>query len=72
MTRMTHTPESPWYLVNAEVKKRARLNCISHLLSMIDYDKQEAQRVKIPKRHIKGALTLGNLDNLPYIVPERF
>ena len=72
MARMTHTPESPWYIVDAEVKKRARLNCISHLLSMIDYDKREAKPVTIPKRHIKGKFTLGDLDHLPYLVPERF
>jgi len=72
MTRMTHTPESPWFIVSAEVKKRARLNCISHLLSMIDYDKQEPKPVKIPERSIKGSLSLGSLENLPYLVPERF
>lgn len=33
----TDTPESPWYVVNADNKKRARLNTIAHLLSMIPY-----------------------------------
>jgi len=72
MARLTHTPESPWYIVDAEVKKRARLNCISHLLSMIDYNKREAKPVTIPKRRIEGKFTLGDLDHLPYLVPERF
>ena len=72
MARLTHTPESPWHIVDAEVKKRARLNCISHLLSMIDYDKQEPKRVTIPKRHITGKFSFGNVDNLPYLVPGRY
>ena len=72
MARDTHTPESPWYIVDAEVKKRARLNCISHLLSLIDYAKQEPQRVKIPKRHLTGTFTLGDVDHLPYLVPGRY
>ncbi len=72
MMRLTHTPESPWYIVDAEVKKRARLNCISHLLSMIDYDKREPKRVAIPERHIKGKFSFGDMDNLPYLVPGRY
>jgi polyphosphate kinase 2 (PPK2 family) len=46
----THTAESPWYVVDAEVKRRARLNCISHLLSMVDYDEREPKRIKLGKR----------------------
>lgn len=72
MSRLTHIPESPWFIVDAEVKKRARLNCISHLLSMIDYDTREPERVTIPERQIKEAFTPGDLENLPYLVPARF
>jgi len=34
----TDTQQAPWYVVNSDVKRTARLNCISHLLSMIPYD----------------------------------
>ena len=38
MFRYTHTPEAPWYTVEADDKRRARLNCISHVLDSIDYE----------------------------------
>jgi hypothetical protein len=37
MFRHTHTPEAPWYTVEADDKRRARLNCIAHILDSIDY-----------------------------------
>ena len=38
MFRYTHTPEAPWYTVEADDKRRARLNCISHVVDSIDYE----------------------------------
>lgn len=38
MFRYTDTKESPWFVVNADIKKHARLNCISHLLNQISYE----------------------------------
>lgn len=46
----TDTPFAPWYIVNADDKKRARLNCISHLLSLIPYEEITRESVKLPKR----------------------
>jgi len=37
MFRHTHTPEAPWFTVEADDKRRARLNCIAHVLDSIDY-----------------------------------
>jgi len=37
MFRHTHTPEAPWYTLEADDKRRARLNCIAHILDSIDY-----------------------------------
>jgi len=45
MLAATHTESAPWHLVQADDKKRARLNCISHLLSQIPY--QELPRDKV-------------------------
>ncbi|MEM1200186.1 MAG: polyphosphate kinase 2 [Pseudomonadota bacterium] len=42
--------QAPWYVVNADVKKRARLNCISHLLSMIPYSDLTPEPIKLPPR----------------------
>jgi hypothetical protein len=48
----THTdiPEAPWYVVDADVKKRARLNCIAHLLSLIPYKDLTPKPIKLPVR----------------------
>jgi polyphosphate kinase len=46
---------APWYVVNSDDKKRARLNCISHLLSAIPYQETKREKVKLPKRSSKGA-----------------
>ena len=46
----TDTKHCPWYVVNADDKKRARLNCISHLLSIIEYKDLTPKAFKLPKR----------------------
>lgn len=50
MLLATDTSYAPWYIVNADDKRRARLNCISHLLSVIPYQELERQKVKLPER----------------------
>jgi polyphosphate kinase 2 len=50
MLERTHMPEAPWWVVEAVDKKRARLNCIAHLLSSIPYGDVEHKPVKLPKR----------------------
>lgn len=49
---MAHTDNklSPWYVVNADDKKRARLNCMRHLLSLIPYEDLTPQSMKLEKR----------------------
>jgi polyphosphate kinase 2 len=55
MFSYTDTKHSPWFVVNADDKRRARLNCISHLLSMIPYEYVEPDPIKLPMReNIKG------------------
>src|SRR5262250_890458 len=55
MLKATDTEFAPWYIVPSDDKRRARLNCIRHLLSLIPYKKVKRQRVKLPKRSMKGA-----------------
>jgi polyphosphate kinase 2 (PPK2 family) len=50
MFRYTDTAESPWWVVDADIKRRARLNCISHLLSMVPYEDVEPPKIKLPRR----------------------
>ncbi len=53
MLDATDTPEAPWYRVQADDKRRARLNCISHLLSLIPYKKMDWKPPEVGKRRKK-------------------
>jgi len=55
MLEVTDTKEAPWYIVHSDDKKRARLNCIAQLLSLIPYKKVPRKKIKLPKRNRKGA-----------------
>nr|WP_246327191.1 polyphosphate kinase 2 [Burkholderia guangdongensis] len=50
MLERTHIPESPWWVVGADDKKKARLNCIHHLLSQMPYHEVERPEVVLPAR----------------------
>jgi polyphosphate kinase len=54
MLEATDTDDAPWYIVRSDDKRRARLNCISHLLELIPYEKVPRDKVKLPKRSSKG------------------
>ncbi|RAI02131.1 polyphosphate kinase 2 [Acuticoccus sediminis] len=51
MLARTNIPEAPWYIVPGNDKKRARLNCIDHLLSMIPYEPVPQEEVTLPDRY---------------------
>jgi polyphosphate kinase 2 len=51
----TDIKQAPWYVVDADLKKHARLNCISHLLSMVDYEDLTPESIELPKREDAGA-----------------
>jgi polyphosphate kinase 2 len=50
MLERTHIAEAPWWIVEADDKKRARLNCIAHLLSQIPYQEVRREPVVLPPR----------------------
>ena len=54
MMAHTDTPGSPWFVVESDVKKHARLNMMSHLLSTIDYHDVEKPTVTLPERPVPG------------------
>jgi hypothetical protein len=55
MLDATDTKHAPWNIVISDDKKRARLNCIRHLLNLIQYKKLPREKVELPKRSMKGA-----------------
>ncbi len=50
----TDIKQAPWYVVNADVKKHARLNCIKHLLSMIPYEDLTPEPIDLEPRENAG------------------
>src|SRR5688572_16952691 len=54
MFKATDTKQAPWYVLRSEDKKRARLNCIAHLLKLIPYKEVPREKIKLPKRSNKG------------------
>ncbi len=70
MFEATDTLECPWYVVPSNDQRRARLNCISHLLSLIPYEEVPREPIKFPKRQSKGDYK--ETDHPFRYVPERF
>jgi len=67
----TDFKQAPWYVVNGDNKKRARLNVISHLLSMIDYDDLSPQPIELPPRQDDRGYVRPPLSDQTF-VPELF
>jgi polyphosphate kinase 2 len=71
MFKYTDTKQSPWYVVPADNKKRARLNCISHLLSLIPYEELEHEKIVLsPRKKEEGYIRPPFSDQT--FVPEIF
>jgi polyphosphate kinase 2 len=54
MLEATDTRDAPWHIVRTDDKRRARLNCIAHLLDLIPYETVARDKVKLPKRSMKA------------------
>jgi polyphosphate kinase 2 len=54
MFKATHSKHAPWQIIRSDDKRRARLNCIAHLLEMIPYKRARGDKVRLPKRSQKG------------------
>jgi polyphosphate kinase 2 len=50
MLERTHIAEAPWWVVQADDKKKARLNCINHLLGQMPYEEVELPQIELPQR----------------------
>jgi polyphosphate kinase 2 len=71
MFERTHTQESPWWIVNASNKRKARLNCMAHLLAQIDYEDVPQKIVSLPPRQSYADSVRKPLANEMY-VPEKY
>jgi polyphosphate kinase len=72
MFKATHSKHAPWALVRSDDKRRARLNCISHILKTIPFKRISRDRVKLPKRSHKGRYNdQAGLRGMPFVA-ERY
>jgi polyphosphate kinase len=72
MLEATDTKHAPWYVLRSDDKRRARLNCITHLLTLIPCKRVRREKVKLPKRSMKGAYDdRASLKDRNF-VPERY
>ena len=69
MFSLTDIKQAPWYVVNSDVKKHARLNCISHLLSLIPYEGLERVPVELEERPPQRGYVRPPMDDQNF-VPE--
>jgi polyphosphate kinase 2 (PPK2 family) len=67
MFEHTDTEEAPWNVVHADVKKHARLNCITHLLNQIDYEDVTLDPVELPPREERGEYERPPIDSQNWI-----
>ncbi len=72
MLEATDTDECPWYIVHSDDKKKARLNTISHILSLIPHKKAPKQNVELGKRSDKGRYDDSKGLKGRRMVPEKF
>ena len=68
----TNIPEAPWFTVDADDKKRARLNCIRHILSKIPYEDMTPEAMELPPRKIPPADYVRPPLNEQFFVPRLY
>ena len=72
MLKATDSKHAPWNLVRSDDKRKARLNCISHLLSSIPYKKVPREKIKLPKRSEKHSYDDQKSVKGHKFVPEKY
>ncbi len=72
MLKATDTKWAPWFILRSDDKKRARLNCIRHILDQMPYKKVPRDKVKLPKRSMKYAYDDRATLKGRKFVPERY
>jgi polyphosphate kinase 2 len=72
MLQRTDSEDAPWYIVRSDDKRKARLNTIAHLLSLIPHKKLPVEKIKLPNRSKKGAYDDAASIAARRFVPERY
>jgi polyphosphate kinase 2 len=72
MLAATDTAHAPWYIIRSDDKRRARLNCISHLLNLIPYRKVSRKRALLPKRSQKRRYDDESSVEGRHFIPEQY
>ncbi len=67
MFAYTDTNISPWYVVESDIKRHARINCISHLLSMIPYETIEYEKIQLPEKDCSKAYIRPPMDEQTFV-----
>jgi hypothetical protein len=70
MMEYTDIKQSPWYVVPSDDKKRARLNCISHILSMIPYEDILPTPIELPEREDQVGYVRPPFDEQTFVPKE--
>ena len=72
MLEATDSKHAPWHLVRSDDKRKARLNCISHFLSMVPYKKAPREKIRLPKRSEKNRYDDQKSLKRHRFIPERY
>jgi len=67
----TDIPEAPWYVVDAEVKKKARLNCLQHILDAVPYENIIPKAMELPERKKQSTYARPDI-NTQTFVPDKY
>lgn len=67
MFQYTDTESSPWYVIDSDVKRNARINCISHLLSLIPYEDLDYKKLELPKRQENSGYVRPPIESMRYV-----
>ena len=71
MMANTHRPDAPWFSIEADDKRRARLNCLQHVLSKVPYQDMTPPPIKLPKRPKQGTYQRPPI-NEQFFVPNHY
>jgi polyphosphate kinase 2 (PPK2 family) len=72
MLEATDTKHAPWHLIRSDDKRRARLNCLSHFLTLFNYKKVPHEKIKLPKRSDKGSYDDQASLKRHHFIPEKY
>jgi polyphosphate kinase 2 len=71
MFKATHSKHAPWHIVRSDDKRRARLNSIAHVLDTIPYKRVRGDKVRLPKRSLKGRYNdQAGLRGMKFVAPR--